>query len=647
VGRIAELAHAALRLCAQAPPPAVLQALRDVDAAECRLALARFDPAAQTRAQRVAASGAEPVVAAPDPESPLGDVVVREAVCSGARALVAASAALDAGQRDVAREALTTALVAAPLLPAVAQLVPRLLAEEPTVRLEDRLQRATSLLAGLPAQLEGVDVRGASAALAEVVAARERLARPLTIAIMGEFSAGKSTLVNALLGEDLAPMGVLPTTATINVFRWGRERGAQVHDRDGHVVDLRGDDVGSFLRGLDAEAAATIHHVEIRRTGVRLGDAAVVDTPGLNALDAWHERVAREFLDEADAVVWVFSATRGGVASEGTLLAALRASSRCVLGALNKADILDEAERGELTAYLREHLGEVLADVVPVSASRALQERLAGRFDDPDFARFEQALERSFLHRARDLKREVTIHRLAGALRRAIQGLEDTEAALLASAPPHDDEADARAIRGLVTHCGDELTRRICEGDDALLRECLSLGLLRAGNAAAGLEVPDPEVDRPDLAYLARFVRRGVVSAVAAALTTPAASGGAPGEPEDPRMTAARAELATWLLPWIEGHVAGAVDGARVAQWLERAAAGDRTELARRESLRLRLAAVAQACREHLDAGTPAWLRARASAARERASAPRRAAARLRLVERAALTVLLEAGAPT
>ena len=59
-------------------------------------------------------------------------------------------------------------------------------------------------------------MQGVGEALAQVVAARERLARPLTIAIMGEFSAGKSTFVNALLGEAVAPMGVLPTTTTIN-----------------------------------------------------------------------------------------------------------------------------------------------------------------------------------------------------------------------------------------------------------------------------------------------------------------------------------------------------------------------------------------------------------------------------------------------
>src|SRR4029453_1727132 len=52
--------------------------------------------------------------------------------------------------------------------------------------------------------------------------------RPLLVTVMGEFSSGKSTFVNAFLGAEVAPVGVTPTTATINVLKYGRERGARV-----------------------------------------------------------------------------------------------------------------------------------------------------------------------------------------------------------------------------------------------------------------------------------------------------------------------------------------------------------------------------------------------------------------------------------
>src|SRR5207248_1871544 len=56
----------------------------------------------------------------------------------------------------------------------------------------------------------------------------ETIDRPLLVTVMGEFNSGKSTFVNALLGEEVAPMGITPTTATINVLKYGAERKARV-----------------------------------------------------------------------------------------------------------------------------------------------------------------------------------------------------------------------------------------------------------------------------------------------------------------------------------------------------------------------------------------------------------------------------------
>src|SRR5690606_18537263 len=89
---------------------------------------------------------------------------------------------------------------------------------------------------------EAGDVRAAFAALERLIAARPELAtssgevaraaadfeRPLLVTVMGEFSSGKSSFVNAFIGADVAPTGITPTTATINVVRYGRERGGRI-----------------------------------------------------------------------------------------------------------------------------------------------------------------------------------------------------------------------------------------------------------------------------------------------------------------------------------------------------------------------------------------------------------------------------------
>src|SRR6185312_8625251 len=56
--------------------------------------------------------------------------------------------------------------------------------------------------------------------------------RPLRVAVVGEFNAGKSTFLNALLGEDVAPTGVLPTTATLHWVAWAPDPFARVVVKD-------------------------------------------------------------------------------------------------------------------------------------------------------------------------------------------------------------------------------------------------------------------------------------------------------------------------------------------------------------------------------------------------------------------------------
>src|SRR5690606_18831555 len=246
----------------------------------------------------------------------------------------------------------------------------------------------------------------------------------------------KSTFVNALLGEAVAPMGVLPTTNTINVFRRGTGRGVRVHYRDGSISTVTATELDPYLRNLDDKEADRIRHLEIDRVGERMGDAAVVDTPGLNALDEYHEKVARAFIEEADAVVWIFSATQGGTATEAGILKELREGGRKVLGVLNKVDILDsDAERDELSAYLPEQLGEVLVEVLPLSASAALSWRTGSQTGDVDpFAVVDDALERWFLQHARELKLELTRRRLREALEQAKASVEAIVVALEARA---------------------------------------------------------------------------------------------------------------------------------------------------------------------------------------------------------------------
>jgi len=557
----------------------------------------------------------------PDPQSPLRNADLRASVLESERKLIAAQACLETPElRDLAGDLLVEALVVRPENGRARKLLGEAtlrLPDDAQPRLEDLLTASTTLLASVPGRIQGVSLEGVERAMARVVAARERLARPLTIATMGEFSAGKSTFVNALLGEAIAPMGVLPTTTTINVFRRGTGGGARVHYRDGRIGMVDKGDVQEFLHGLDDEEAQRIRHMEIERTGSRMGDAAVVDTPGLNALDDYHEQVAREFLDEADAVVWVFSATRSGAASEVGILTELRDSGRQVLGVLNKVDTLDAGEQKELAEYLREQLGEVLVEVVPLRGNDALTFRTEGGSGTDPFAGVETALDRHFLRKARELKRSLTARRLLEALEAARSAAIEAVEALEKGADEARRAADADrpTAASLLMSFGDLIIPAFLSADDVLVREGLGLGILQTKKGLA-----KGPLDPLDAEYLAACVRESVLGALQTALMEVAAI--------DP---AASEVLDQQFLPWARGHLDGLTSAGLITELLdERGKAIVEGEGAARKAFREALVPLAEGWASYARTLTQEVERARLRFDRSAASKPRAEALRLR-----------------
>lgn len=212
--------------------------------------------------------------------------------------------------------------------------------------------------------------------VADLARATGELDQPLLVTVMGEFSSGKSSFVNAFIGAEVAPTGITPTTATINVVRYGRERGGRIIGRDGAVRELAWAALFPELRALSAEAARAIDRVEILLPLPQLEKINIVDTPGLNSIQPEHEATARAFIARADAVVWVFTANQGGKASERKALGKIREEGRRVLGVLNKADQLSADDLAEVTAFIAQSLGELVEVVVPFSARRALARKL-------------------------------------------------------------------------------------------------------------------------------------------------------------------------------------------------------------------------------------------------------------------------------
>lgn len=250
---------------------------------------------------------------------------------------------------------------------------------------------------------------------------RDELDRPLLLAVLGEFNAGKSTLINAFIGADVAPMGIVPTTATLNLLRGGAERLVRVVFHDGHTREGPYEKLKPWLRelealGANAVGAARVDQVEIVLPSDTLERVWILDAPGTNALDAAHEDLAREAARRADAVMWVFDAAQAGKLTETKMHDALRAQGRVVVPVLNKRDRLREGELEEVSAVVEAGFGQ---PPVPVSAKAALKSRLAeddAAYEASGFPALLTHLDEKVFSRARPLKRAACAGRLAAAL---------------------------------------------------------------------------------------------------------------------------------------------------------------------------------------------------------------------------------------
>ncbi|HKI57943.1 MAG TPA: dynamin family protein [Trueperaceae bacterium] len=174
------------------------------------------------------------------------------------------------------------------------------------------------------------------------------------LVVVGEFNAGKSSLLNALVGEEVMPEGVTPTTDRITVVTYGEQPG-------------------------ESEEAPAL----VRRSfpAPLLRDLALVDTPGTNAIIKRHQELTERFVPRADLVLFVTSADRPFTESERAFLELIASWGKKVLMVVNKLDILDgEGAEERVLDYVREHARATLGsmpEVFGVSAKRAFKARLA------------------------------------------------------------------------------------------------------------------------------------------------------------------------------------------------------------------------------------------------------------------------------
>jgi small GTP-binding protein len=221
------------------------------------------------------------------------------------------------------------------------------------------LDRLSEALARYPAAEED---QGA------VKRAAEHLVALFLLVIVGEFNAGKSAFINALIGAEVMPEGVTPTTSVINLLRYGPEP----------AVTMEAD--GVIVREYPADF---------------LDDITIVDTPGTNAIIREHEQLTQQFVPRSDMVLFVTSADRPFTESERAFMASIRDWGKKIVVVINKVDLLrDETGIAEVTEFVGENIERLLGfspDLFPVSSLLAQQAKALGERNPEERARLWEA----------------------------------------------------------------------------------------------------------------------------------------------------------------------------------------------------------------------------------------------------------------
>jgi GTPase SAR1 family protein len=215
----------------------------------------------------------------------------------------------------------------------------------------------------------------------QIIELNEDIEDELTVIIVGEFNAGKSTFINALLGEKVLSSDVTPETAMVTKLTFGEERKVIAHYLDGYSKvydDAWLEQLTAEREGRFKEIRHQLSHVELQIPFKILTKLTIIDTPGLNANNEFHTKATERFLGRADHAIFLFHAMNIGTATEKNWLKKFNEHGIYPFGIINRIDEIDEEEDDldGLIEFNKPRLGPTIQKLMGVSAIEALNGKL-------------------------------------------------------------------------------------------------------------------------------------------------------------------------------------------------------------------------------------------------------------------------------
>jgi GTP-binding protein EngB required for normal cell division len=194
------------------------------------------------------------------------------------------------------------------------------------------------------------------------------------LAVLGQMKRGKSSLLNALLGSDILPTGVLPLTSVVTEIRYAAAPSACVVYQNGYTENVALRDIGDYIT--ESKNPGNRKHVSILRifypTEILRNGLVLVDTPGFGSTYSHNTDATLDYLGTVDAAIIVFSIDPPMTEIEANFIKDLQPDIPQLFFVLNKVDLVSEEERAIACEFLKDELtrrlGIVGCPIFPLSA---------------------------------------------------------------------------------------------------------------------------------------------------------------------------------------------------------------------------------------------------------------------------------------
>jgi len=215
------------------------------------------------------------------------------------------------------------------------------------------------------------------------------------VACIGQFKRGKSTLINALIGDAVLPVGFTPVTAVPTVIRYGDKRKARIQARDSSWQEVSVSDLNQYVsEECNPENTKGIRGVEVFvPSSLLAGGMCFVDTPGLGSVFTGNTTATHAFIPHVDAALVVIGADPPLAGEELALVEAVAQHVQDLVLVLNKADRTTPEEKAAAVNFaerqVQKRLHRGLGPILEVSAV----ERIDNHGPERDWQKLVDALD--------------------------------------------------------------------------------------------------------------------------------------------------------------------------------------------------------------------------------------------------------------